>query len=104
MSLRPARHSHLHAPGRGDRILKGTDCMAKFSLIRSAVTAFLGLAVALSASSAVAECAKPYVMDGFRIIPAAWSLVQTEAPVVNLYYVGHSTFVIESPAGVKIET
>ena len=57
------------------------------------------------APAAWAECAKPYVMDGLRIVPAAWTTpAQAESPTVDLYYVGHSTFLLQSPAGVKIVT
>jgi L-ascorbate metabolism protein UlaG (beta-lactamase superfamily) len=39
------------------------------------------------------------------IIKAAWSTpVQADAPLVTITYAGHSTFVIETPGGVRIAT
>jgi L-ascorbate metabolism protein UlaG (beta-lactamase superfamily) len=78
--------------------------MLNLSWAGKVTAALIGLTAFSAASSALAECAKPYVMNTPRIVPAAWSLAQSEAPGVTLTYIGHSSFVIESPAGVKIIT
>lgn len=75
----------------------------------SAVTAvrnilrLLTLLLLVDASGALAECARPVAWAQPRLVPAAWRLA-AEAGTVDLTYVGHSTFFIQSPAGVKIVT
>ncbi|MEJ8572627.1 MBL fold metallo-hydrolase [Microbaculum marinum] len=70
-----------------------------------------GLLAALPAAPASAQdveperCPRLIAYDPPRVVPAAFRLVQAEAGSdVRLTYVGHSTFLIESPAGVTIAT
>jgi L-ascorbate metabolism protein UlaG (beta-lactamase superfamily) len=93
-----------------------------FRVVRTALTASLLAAVAallapeqLAAGplQAQAPAAKPEMMEncpglvasrGPRVIPAALRLAALNADQVRLTYVGHSTFLIESPRLVRIAT
>jgi L-ascorbate metabolism protein UlaG (beta-lactamase superfamily) len=86
-------------------------------LHRSLLVALTGLA-ALAAVPAAAQPApapaKPEMMENCpgliargpipRPIPAAFNLASLKSDEVRLSYVGHSTFLVESPRGVKIAT
>lgn len=68
----------------------------------------LGLALtALAATPALAQpekCPRMVAQAPFRVIPAAFRPAAAEAGEVRLTFVGHATFLIESPAGVTIAT
>jgi L-ascorbate metabolism protein UlaG (beta-lactamase superfamily) len=89
------------------------------SLVRAAVVALIGTAATAVAQQPVqpappaAPQAKPEMMENCpglvagrrpRVIPAAFKPVALDADQVRITYVGHSTFLIESPKLVRIAT
>jgi L-ascorbate metabolism protein UlaG (beta-lactamase superfamily) len=79
-----------------------------------ALTGLAALAVAPAAAQPAPVPAKPEMMENCpglvarnsvpRPIPAAFNLASLKSDEVRLSYVGHSTFLVESPRGVKIAT
>src|SRR5512142_3112100 len=70
-------------------------------------------ALVAPAGAQPAPPAKPEMMENCpglvagqppRLIPAAYNLASLAADEVRISYVGHSTFMLESPKGVKIAT
>ena len=57
-----------------------------------------------AAQSANERCPRLVAQDVPRIVPAAFRLAALEPDQVRLTYIGHSTFLIESPKGVRIAT
>jgi L-ascorbate metabolism protein UlaG (beta-lactamase superfamily) len=78
--------------------------------------AIAALALAAALSPALAQEVEPercprFVADlrapigfGELVVPASLTAVQAESDLVHLTFVGHATFLIESPAGVTIAT
>ncbi len=50
------------------------------------------------------RCPRLVAYDAPRIVPAAFRLAALEPEQVRITFIGHSTFLIESPRGVKIAT
>lgn len=69
----------------------------------AAVAAFLG-AAPVSAQEAEPERCPRLIALAPQVIPASLTLAQIAEGEVRLTYIGHSTFLIESPAGVGIAT
>lgn len=76
--------------------------------VMSALAALASLAMAaLLPAPAVAQpekCPRMVAQAPARIIPAAFRTVAADSGEVRLTFVGHATFLIESPAGVTIAT
>src|SRR5262249_54587992 len=79
----------------------------------TAVAALVAAAGAPALSQPAPAPAKPEMMENCpglvagqppRLIPASFSLASLAADEVRISYVGHSTFLLESPRGVKIAT
>jgi L-ascorbate metabolism protein UlaG (beta-lactamase superfamily) len=84
-------------------------------MVRNTLLAALALLAALSAAPAFAQPApaKPEMMEncpGFvaqdhpRAMPAALRLAELASDEARISYIGHSTFLLQSPRGVKIAT
>jgi L-ascorbate metabolism protein UlaG (beta-lactamase superfamily) len=84
-------------------------------MVRNTLPAALALLAALSAAPAFAQPApaKPEMMEncpGFvaqdhpRAMPAALRLAELASDEARISYIGHSTFLLQSPRGVKIAT
>jgi L-ascorbate metabolism protein UlaG (beta-lactamase superfamily) len=77
-------------------------------LARSLLSALVALVLALCAATAPVSAQDRCiaVADGYtpRVQQAAFRRAQAKGSDVRLTYAGHSTFLIESPKGVKIET
>ncbi len=82
--------------------------------LRSAATS-LAVSVILSAAASTAlardvepeRCPRLIALDAVPVVPAAYRLAQAgpdDGDEVRLTFIGHSTFFIESPAGVTIAT
>jgi L-ascorbate metabolism protein UlaG (beta-lactamase superfamily) len=72
-----------------------------------AVAAILGAGVSTAVaqrSLADERCPRLVAQDTPRVIPAAFKLAAAQQGEVSITYVGHSTFLIESAAGVRIAT
>jgi L-ascorbate metabolism protein UlaG (beta-lactamase superfamily) len=73
-------------------------------------TAFVGAAISLSSPAAAQQplteerCPRMVAQDTPRIVPASFRLAAVNQGEVSLTYIGHSTFLIESAAGVRIAT
>ena len=93
--------------------------MTFVSLVRAAVVALIGTAATAVAQQPVepappaAPQAKPEMMENCpglvagqrpRVIPAAFKPVALDGDQVRITYIGHSTFLIESPKLVRIAT
>jgi L-ascorbate metabolism protein UlaG (beta-lactamase superfamily) len=80
--------------------------VAAFRCILSliAACATLGASLPALAQSASERCPRLVAQDAPRIVPAALRLAALEPDQVRLTYIGHSTFLIESPKGVHIAT
>jgi L-ascorbate metabolism protein UlaG (beta-lactamase superfamily) len=79
----------------------------------AAVAALAVLAAGPATAQPAPTPAKPEMMENCpglvagqppRLIPAAYNLASLAADEVRISYVGHSTFMLESPKGVKIAT
>jgi len=79
----------------------------------AAVAALAVLAAGPATAQPAPAPAKPEMMENCpglvagqppRLIPAAYNLASLAADEVRISYVGHSTFMLESPKGVKIAT
>lgn len=72
--------------------------------MRFAWPAFLTFALALLATPATAQERKPGCLPDMSEAPARIMKAALSEGEMKLTFVGHATFLIESPAGVKIET
>lgn len=84
-------------------------CVAA-ALAPQLLTAFLALP---AAAQPAPPAAKPEMMENCpglvarnvpRAVPSAFSLASLKSDEVRISYVGHSTFLVESPRGIKIAT
>jgi len=69
-----------------------------------AATVLLALPAAAQQPLTEERCPRMVAQDSPRIIPASFRLAAVNQGEVRLTYVGHSTFLIESAAGVRIAT
>ncbi len=69
-----------------------------------ALTALLAVALAAPAAAEPEKCPRMVAQTSPRIWPAAFRVAATAADQVRLTFVGHATFLIESPHGVTIAT
>ena len=87
--------------------------MAVAGSVVAGLAALIALPVYSAAAQPVPAPAKPEMMENCpglvamrqpRIVPAALRLAALSADEVRIGYAGHSTFLIESPRGIKIAT
>ncbi len=80
--------------------------MPRFLWLCSLIAALAAFAMPVSAQlrSSDERCPRLVAQETPRIIPAAFRLAALEPDQVRLTFIGHSTFLIESPRGVKIAT
>jgi L-ascorbate metabolism protein UlaG (beta-lactamase superfamily) len=65
----------------------------------------VGISIAPAAAQTANErCPRLVAEDAPRVVPAAFRLAALEPDQVRLTFIGHATFLIESPKGVKIAT
>ncbi|HEY2226843.1 MAG TPA: MBL fold metallo-hydrolase [Xanthobacteraceae bacterium] len=89
-------------------------CARRFAAVFAALAAILLLPIVLRAGAQTPPApAKPEMTENCpglvasdqpRLIPAAFNLAALNPDQVRINYTGHSTFVIESPQGVRIAT
>jgi L-ascorbate metabolism protein UlaG (beta-lactamase superfamily) len=80
--------------------------MPRFLWLCTLIAALAAIALPASAQTRSSDerCPRLVAQDAPRIIPAAFRLAALEPDQVRLTFIGHSTFLIESPRGVKIAT
>ena len=84
--------------------LSGATLIAALAVLPSPAGAFERIQVQAPKAEMVENCPGLVAMDRPRVIPAAFKLAQLAGDQVRLTYIGHSTFLIESPRIVRIAT
>ena len=69
-----------------------------------AALAFAAAPAAAQQRASDERCPRLVALDAPRIVPAAFRLAALEPDQVRITFIGHSTFLIESPKGVRIAT
>ncbi len=99
--------------GTGDVMSRERAGAVALKLLAAAICFLLAVSVEVSAQGAAPSPVKPEMMAGCPgliaarpapFLPAAFSLAALKADEVRLTYIGHSTFLIESPQSVRIAT
>ena len=87
--------------------------MVLLRMLAAAMAVFAGLPIGGASAQPAPPQPKPEMMENCpglvanrvpRAVPAAFQLASLASDQVRITYAGHSTFMIESPAGVKIAT
>jgi L-ascorbate metabolism protein UlaG (beta-lactamase superfamily) len=79
---------------------------ALINTVAIAAAGLLGLTAVASAQQPITEerCPRLVAQEAPRLIPASFRLAAINQGEVSITYIGHSTFLIESAAGVRIAT
>ena len=76
-----------------------------FNCLMTAAMLAVGMSAALAQQPRTEErCPRLVAHDTPRVVPASFKLAAAQQGEVSLTYIGHSTFLIESAAGVRIAT
>jgi hypothetical protein len=81
-----------------------TKCLKALCAAFIAAAAFSAMPAAAQQPLTEERCPRMVAQDVPRIIPASFRLAALDQGEASLTYIGHSTFLIESAAGVKIAT
>ena len=73
------------------------------TLVAAAVVSGAGTAFVAAETTGPERCPR-FVASDIRVVPASFTVAAAETDTVRLTFVGHSTFLIESPAGITIAT